>query len=727
MAGIAAVAALAVGGALLGCAGQGSDPAAAGGDGAAVETGSGRDGEAAPGVRATDEGSGQPRAVELVSDPLAEAFLANATYLHPALSPDGSRLAAIRSRGGVDEVVVIELDEDGAGPAVVLTERRKQRGFAASRGITDLGWAGDETLGFVIETALRDSEDGVPERRARREDSSGRRQRGIGLRARKTRLHATNLEGRSRYLGQRWQDAPASQYQHEVIDWLPDDPHHLLLSYEGKALRVDVRNGARMTLVRELAEASSWWSDHRGVVRAGTSTRGWDRGLALHGRVSERDPWRALIDYDPYRDRGFWFAGFHPDPTRLYVFSDLASDHAGLYEFDLARGALAERVRTTAKPAPGSSATAILQSGLDDRLLAIERCASRCSMAFVDEAFAERWATIEAKFPERGLAFEGRSRSEERWLARVESDVAAPELWLVELASARVQKIADLHPALADRPLAPMQSVRFQARDGLPLEGYLSRPLGAEGPGPAIVLLHDGPDERAWWGFDPVVQYLVARGFTVVQPNYRGSIGYGRLFEQQAYGRWGTAVVRDVVDAAGALVAAGFAQRGRIGVYGTGLGGYLALQALVEAPEAFAAGASFGAVTDLPRMLSDNRGFIGREASDAVVYLGGRPDDGWLARVSPVDNAGRIRAPVLLGHGSEDPTFPEKHADAMADALRDAGKRFDSFRYEGATDRFLDDRHRIDFHSRLAAFFERHLGPGGTVRAAGPSGEPEAP
>ena len=278
-----------------------------------------------------------------------------------------------------------------------------------------------------------------------------------------------------------------------------------------------------------------------------------------------------------------------------------------------------------------------------------------------------------------------------------------------DLESGQVTKLFDAHPGFSGRELAPMETVRFKSRDGLVVEGYLTRAVGLEGAGPIIVMPHDGPEERDIWGFDPIVQYFAARGFGVFQPNYRGSKGYGRLFEQSGHGEWGEAVLFDVIDGARALVKAGIADPKRLGIFGRGFGGYLALQALVVEPELFAAGASFGAVTDLARMLADDRRFIGQSAIDELIVIPRPGGEAALPDFSPANRVSRIRVPVLIGHGSENPRFPEKHADVMVAALRRAGKPVESLRYEGDTQVFLDDRHRIDFYLRLGDFFERAL------------------
>ena len=642
---------------------------------------------------------------------LASAFLSNPEYENLALSPDGKRIAAVSSHGAVDQIVVFDLDGsagDLALPREVLRERRGERGDRASRAIVELGWAGEDNLVFAIETALRSREDGIPRTKGRSENvMSAYGQRGVGLRARKTRLYSTTLAGRSRYLGKRWQDGPTSQFQHEVIDWLPNDPDHVLLSYEGKAVRVNVKNGGRFTLVTAKSQGSTWAADHAGRIRAGISSRGWDRHIAFHARRSERDPWLTLADYDAYLEPGIWFAGFSPDPSRLYVYSDLETDLTALFEYDLATRTVGRRI-AEAETKEGEVGL-LIQSEQDDRLLAISSCQDRCDRIDIDPTFAETFAPVDAAFPDRSVGLVDWSQSDERFVLSVSSDVSPPEIWHFDAGSGGLEKVFSAYPGLAGRELSPMKSVRYRTRDGVEIEGFLTRPLNREGPGPLIVIPHDGPEEREYWGFDPVVQYFVARGFSVFQPNYRGSTGYGRKFAARGHGEWSGAIVRDVVDGARSLVASGFADPARIGIYGRGFGGYLALQALVEDPELFAAGASFGAVTDLPLMLADDGRFLGREAVDELFVLPASGAKGGLEAASPVHNAGRMRAPVLIGHGAENPRFHVKHANAMIGALRDAGRVVVPLLYPAATGKFLDDRDRIDFHTRLGDFFEQHL------------------
>jgi len=204
------------------------------------------------------------------------------------------------------------------------------------------------------------------------------------------------------------------------------------------------------------------------------------------------------------------------------------------------------------------------------------------------------------------------------------------------------------------------------------------------------------------------VQFLASRGFAVFQPNFRGSAGYGRRYTRLGYKQWGLAMQDDVTDAARWLVDRGTADPDRIGIYGASYGGYAALMALVRAPELFAAGASLAGVTDLITLLDDDEWYGLNDWNTPMV--GGRfSDRAQLRETSPAQNAERIRAPVLIAHGTEDPVVHVKHAELMADALRDRNKEVEEYLYEGEVHGFHDERNRIDFHDKLADFFTRHL------------------
>jgi len=253
--------------------------------------------------------------------------------------------------------------------------------------------------------------------------------------------------------------------------------------------------------------------------------------------------------------------------------------------------------------------------------------------------------------------------------------------------------------------------VSYRARDGLEIPAYLTVPAGASPSNlPVIVILHDGPTDRAHWGFDATVQFLASRGFAVFQPNFRGSSGYGLDLERAGYRAWGGAMQDDVADGVRWLVSEGIADPDRIGVYGSGYGGYAALLALAADPELFRAGASWGAVTDRAALLDRPGDYSSPDWNHPTV--GATPSDREaLAARSPAHLADRIRAPVLLAHGTKDRVVAVAQLRAMEDALDAANRPFESEEYRNQGHEFSDESDRIDFHERLVRFFEQNLRP----------------
>ena len=293
---------------------------------------------------------------------------------------------------------------------------------------------------------------------------------------------------------------------------------------------------------------------------------------------------------------------------------------------------------------------------------------------------------------------------------RSEGDVHPPRYYLFDREARLLAPLFSAYPELDDERLAPMQPIEYAARDGLAIPGYLTTPVGRGGPPfPAVILPHGGPWARDVWGWDASVQFLASLGFAVLQPNFRGSDGYGRSFGELGRGAWGQAMQDDLTDGARWLVEQGIADPERIGVFGASYGGFAALLALVREPELFRAGASYAGVTDLLTTLADDDWYLNMQ-EDMQELVGDRWGDRQrLREISPVERATEIRAPVLIGHGTEDPRVHVKQADAMIDALEEAGVEVVPLIYSGEVHGFIDERNAIDFFAHLGSFFEQHL------------------
>jgi dipeptidyl aminopeptidase/acylaminoacyl peptidase len=289
----------------------------------------------------------------------------------------------------------------------------------------------------------------------------------------------------------------------------------------------------------------------------------------------------------------------------------------------------------------------------------------------------------------------------------------APVLFaLYDRGARRVTPLFSERPTLEDARLSSARPISFNARDGLPLEGYLTLPSGMEPKGlPAVVLVHGGPWARTLWGFDPEVQWLANRGYAVIQVNYRGSTGYGKDHLNAGDREWGGKMLLDLLDARKWAVDQGYADPRRIAIMGAGFGGYAALAALAFHPDEFAAGVSLGGPPNLITMISavptnapavravlDRR--VGRVETDAAR----------LRAQSPASRASLIKAPLLVAATAGDPQVPVSDVDALVAAIRKEGRspEYLYFADEGAIVRTFVNRLR--FHAAVEAFLGRHLG-----------------
>ncbi|HVY83335.1 MAG TPA: S9 family peptidase [Steroidobacteraceae bacterium] len=270
---------------------------------------------------------------------------------------------------------------------------------------------------------------------------------------------------------------------------------------------------------------------------------------------------------------------------------------------------------------------------------------------------------------------------------------------LVAYPDIKVDELGDAYP------------IEFVARDGLKIRGYLTVPHGVpQKKLPMIVLVHGGPHGvYDAWDFDWEAQLFASRGYAVLQVNYRGSGGRGRDFEDAGFGRWGREMQDDITDGVRWAIGDGVADAKRICIYGGSYGAYAALTGAFREPDMFRCAVGLAGVYDLPLMFE--RGDI-QSVESGVTYLKAAvgTDTEELKRRSPVYNADKIRAAVLLLHGKIDERAPYEHAVRMRDALTKAGNPPEWFTEWGEGHGFFDEKHRVEAYERILAFFEKHLG-----------------
>ncbi|MGH7336946.1 MAG: alpha/beta hydrolase family protein, partial [Myxococcota bacterium] len=390
-----------------------------------------------------------------------------------------------------------------------------------------------------------------------------------------------------------------------VIHWRPDDPERVLINWwpssevGASALLARMRDGFPKEVVAATPGVNVWYADHQGRVRAGSGRSEDGINAIVVARVDDRAPFTELTGVGISQETDFEFAGFDADPTIVYLTAIGASGRRELFAYDLAR-----RLRRAVHADERFDVGSLVHSPIDGALWAVEVDAEKPELHFFDKKAEREHAAIDnalAGTTNRIVSFD---RDAKHAIVVVSGDTNPPDYYRYDRARKRMDFLFTGNPNLDRNRLSTTKPVRYTARDGLAISAYLTVPHGSSGKNlPAIVYVHDGPSERASWGWDPVVQFLASRGFAVFQPNYRGSTGYGREHERMGYGQWGLAMQDDLADGVRWLVSEGIANSTRVGAYGVGYGGYAALLAAAKTPELFRAAASFGAVTDLVDLL----------------------------------------------------------------------------------------------------------------------------
>ncbi|MEO1232755.1 MAG: S9 family peptidase [Myxococcota bacterium] len=624
--------------------------------------------------------------------PNAAAFFRRPAVSHLRLSPNGRAIAGILSRDGQETIVVFPASGGEPRPVGKLDRGEELKSWT----VGELGWGSNDRLLVSVH---------MP--------SPGARE----INVRQSRLLLIDVAtAEARYLGKRWPRQEYMQFQDQIISFLPEDPDGLLLGLwvPGQkgvgARRVDLGSGRLKTVASPRRGTLSWAVDHRDQVRVGLGEARWDSQNFIVARVGGSGGFKEILNWNPYEDEGgFTFAGFDPDPKKIYIKANTEDGRNGIYRFDLETGTRGEVLFAH----PEVDAGRLHTSKVDGRLLSVSYVTDRRHLHFFDAGWKRLHERIAKALPDRENVLVSSDKEERLFIVSSSADNSPPSYYLLDTSRNSMTALFDAYPELAKVPLAPMEPITYLARDGLEVPGYLTQPIdGSKPPFPLIVHPHGGPWARDVWGWDPTVQFLVSRGFAVLQPNFRGSTGYGRAFTRRGRGRWGLEMQDDITDAALWAVEQGIADRDRVGIFGGSYGGYAALRALQVAPDLFRAGASFAGVTDLPSFLDDDSKYYGM-IDDMEQLVGDRRSDRKrLEETSPARGASQIRGSVLIAHGTEDPRVQVDQAKRMARALEAVTVDVETYLYEGEVHGFLDERNEIDFYTRLAAFFERTLKPG---------------
>lgn len=629
--------------------------------------------------------------------PPASVFFDNPVFGTAQLSPDGRSLAVlVNNNNGRDRLAVVNLADNAIK---VVAE-------FADGDVGNFQWVNNERL--LYDSKDRQTATGdlryAPGLFAVNRDGSGMR--------RLAELRPSRTPSRGVLP---WHTFMLNQRGAQDSDAVYVTSHDYGLDRELKAvhlLRLDTVTG-HATAVKRHGPVRSWLLDAKGEPRIATTLE------ANQSVVYYIDPaggaWRKLASFDTYLGGSEVIRplGFAPDGT-LYVTSQ-RGDKLSLSAYDLAANRLKGEPLVQLEEYDFRGNLIKTQ----DRLLGVRYLSDASATAWFDPAMKAAQEAVDKLLPNTVNLLDVAPRSQTPWiLVRSASDRQPAVLTLFNRETGKLSMIGETRPRVDPARMATQELVLYKARDGLTVPAWMTTPDGGKGKKlPLVLLVHDGPWERGnAWGWNADAQFLASRGYAVLEPEYRGSTGFGMKHFSAGWKQWGLAMQDDLADGARWAIEQGIADPQRICIAGGGYGGYATLMGLIRDPGLYKCGINFFGVTDIKLMYTGHWSALSSLTENYKQYgmpaLIGDPvkDADQLAATSPLVHAARVTRPLLMAYGGVDRRVPIYHGKKFLDAVKQTNKDVEWVVYDDEGHGWSLTSTRVDFWGRVEKFLNRNIG-----------------
>jgi dipeptidyl aminopeptidase/acylaminoacyl peptidase len=493
-----------------------------------------------------------------------------------------------------------------------------------------------------------------------------------------------------------------------ILDDRPDHDDEMLILLNKHnpevfdVYRLNLKTKELALIAENPGHITSWIPDHDGRIRVATSTDGVNTSLLY--RADEKSPFKTVITTNfkesiaPY--------GFSFDNTKLYVSSNINRDKSAIVLIDPAT-AKEERVIFEH---PDVDAGSLDWSRKRQVITYATFTTWKRQRTYFDLRTEAIFRDLERQLPGYEIGLQSHDKNESVFVISTWNDRTMGSEYLYDVATRELTKLADRTPWLDEKDLVKMVPITYSTRDGLTINGYLTLPRGGEKNLPLVVHPHGGPWARDAWGYDPEVQFLVNRGYAVLQMNFRGSTGYGRKFWEMSFKQWGKAMQDDITDGVQHLIRQGVVDRKRVAIYGGSYGGYATLAGLAFTPDLYACGIDYVGVSNLFTFLNTIPPYW-KPHLDMWYEMVGHPerDKALLEAASPVLHADKIRAPLLIAQGAKDPRVNVDESDQMVAALKKRGVAVEYILKDNEGHGFHNEENRFEFYEAMERFLAKHL------------------
>ncbi len=463
-------------------------------------------------------------------------------------------------------------------------------------------------------------------------------------------------------------------------------------------------------------DVSGFLTDMDGELRVVTQ---WNEGRAsILYKDTKTNEWRTLIEYDSVKDDAFSPFAVGSDNT-LFVTSNNGNDTKSLYQFDLEKNQL--------NPEP-----MVTLEGFDfnGEVVFNKRQKRILGITYETDAYASMWFDEEAKkiqdavdtlLPNSLNRISLPQENSEFVLIGSSSDTQPGMQLLYNKTTKKLSALGQYHPQIEEKQMSRKSFIRIKARDGLEIPTYLTLPRNSTGKKlPLIVMVHGGPYVRGGhWNWNRETQFLASRGYAVIEPDFRGSEGYGKKLFKAGWKQWGLKMQDDLDDVRQWAIDQSYADADRVCIAGASYGGYATLMGLIRNPELYRCGISWVGVSDI-NLLYDVAWSDNSEQAQKYgmpVMIGDQvADAAQLKATSPLEQAHRLKSPLILAYGAADVRVPLIHGTKFYDAIKGHNKQVEWIVYKDEAHGWRRLDNNVDFWTRVEKFLDAHIGNSSTPK-----------
>ncbi|MEY9973884.1 dipeptidyl aminopeptidase/acylaminoacyl peptidase [Lysinibacillus sp. RC46] len=467
--------------------------------------------------------------------------------------------------------------------------------------------------------------------------------------------------------------------------------------------KLNLKTGETTHVAKNPGNITSWIADRDGNVRMAVASDGVV-GTVLY-RDSEKDEFKPFIEMESGDQ--VMPLGFTKDNKHILAKSNKGRDKVEVVKYDLEGNE--EVIMSNSEV----DVAGVLYNSEKDKVLYGAYVTDKTHYQFFDEDFEKLFRKIQNKLGvrESELVINDYNKEMTKFIVSVSSDTVFGKYYYYDSTTDEITELATLGSWLNPEELAEMHPISYKSRDGLTINGYLTLPKNKEAKNlPLIVNPHGGPWARDMWGFNPEVQLLANRGYAVLQMNFRSSTGYGKEFLEAGNKQWGLKIQDDITDGVQWVIDQGIADPKRIGIYGASFGGYATLAGITYTPDLYAAAVDYVGISNIFTLLNTIPPYWETARKQYYERIGHPENDKeLLTAASPVFHADKIKTPLFVAQGANDPRVNKAESDQIVEALRARGVDVECMVKDNEGHVFQNEENRIEFYNTMLKFLDSHL------------------